>query len=83
MDFFELIEKRYSVRAYQSRPVEAEKRRIGVAVYTFLGLIALLLTMISWSIPIKTPLKSTVSIGLLAGSVLGVILIRIFARRQV
>ena len=25
MDFFELIEKRYSVRAYQSRPVEAEK----------------------------------------------------------
>jgi nitroreductase len=25
MDFFELIEKRYSVRAYQSRPVEEEK----------------------------------------------------------
>jgi nitroreductase len=25
MDFFELIEKRYSVRAYQSKPVEEEK----------------------------------------------------------
>lgn len=27
MDFFELIEQRYSVRAYSSRPVEAEKLR--------------------------------------------------------
>jgi len=27
MDFFELIEKRYSVRAYESRPVEEEKLR--------------------------------------------------------
>jgi multisubunit Na+/H+ antiporter MnhB subunit len=65
------------------RPVEAEKRRMAVAVYTFLGLIALLITVISWSLPITTPLKPTVSIGLLAGGVVGVILIRVFARMEV
>jgi hypothetical protein len=65
------------------RPVEAEKRRMAVAVYTFLGLIALLVTMISWSLPLITPVKPTVSIGLLAGGVLGVILIRVFARMEV
>jgi multisubunit Na+/H+ antiporter MnhB subunit len=65
------------------RAVEAEKRRMAVAVYTFLGLIALLITSISWSLPITTPVKPTVSIGLLAGGVLGVILIRVFARMEV
>ena len=65
------------------RPVEAEKKRAAVAVYTFLGLIALLVTMISWSLPIITPVKPSVSIGLLAGGALGVILIQVFARREV
>ena len=68
---------------WPARPIEAEKRRIAVAVYTFLGLIALLITVISWSLPITTPVKPTVSIGLLAGGVLGVILIRVFARMEV
>lgn len=67
---------------WTGRPVEAEKRRAAVAVYTFLGLIALLVTMIAWSLPVTTPVKPSVSIGLLAGGALGAILIRVFARRE-
>jgi len=56
---------------------------MGIAVNTFLRLTALLVAVISRFLPITTPVRSTVSIGLLTGGALGVILIEVWARREV
>ena len=58
-----------------ARSVEVEKRRTGIAVYAFFGLIALLVAIISWSLPLTTPVQPAATIGLLAGGVLGFVII--------